>query len=276
MKHINCSFTRAGASLLLTLSLCLTGCASKYGPQITKVNDYPQCYKPIADLRTDENSTAQTTAGGAVAGALLGALIGGLATGKAEGALIGAAAGGATGAVAGNVYGKSQERKRDQQYINTYVRQLNGESASMDRATAAAKVATRCYNEQFQRAVAAVKAGRMDKPEFTRRYGEIRSGLEETSRILTTTATEMANKDEEYQRVLAEETGQPAPAAQPVAATAGKRKPSAKPAASTPRAQSVAQSTAKWEQSRTDLQDTQRDVQAQMAEHERAVAALEG
>ena len=39
--------------LLLTGSLLLSGCASKYGAQQTKVNYYPQCYQPVSALRQD-------------------------------------------------------------------------------------------------------------------------------------------------------------------------------------------------------------------------------
>ena len=46
-----------GLALLLAGSLLLTGCASQYGAQKTKVNYYPQCYQPVAQLRQDENKT---------------------------------------------------------------------------------------------------------------------------------------------------------------------------------------------------------------------------
>ena len=39
-----------GLALLLAGSLLLTGCASQYGAQKTKVNYYPQCYQPVAQL----------------------------------------------------------------------------------------------------------------------------------------------------------------------------------------------------------------------------------
>ena len=98
---------------ILVGGLLFSGCTSRYGEQRTKVNYYPQCYEPVAQLRKDENSTGKSTAAGAAGGALLGALIGGLATGKVEGALAGAVAGGAAGAVGGNIYGKSQETQRE-------------------------------------------------------------------------------------------------------------------------------------------------------------------
>ena len=53
-----------GLALLLAGSLLLTGCASQYGAQKTKVNYYPQCYQPVAQLRQDENSTGTSTAVG--------------------------------------------------------------------------------------------------------------------------------------------------------------------------------------------------------------------
>ena len=95
-----------GLALLLAAGLLFGGCTSKYGAQKTRVNYYPQCYQPVAQLRQDENSTGTSTAVGATGGALLGALIGGLATGKVEGAVAGAAVGGVSGAVtaAGRAY----------------------------------------------------------------------------------------------------------------------------------------------------------------------------
>lgn len=245
--------TRSVAAAVIALTLCLplslTGCASKYGAQTTAVNYYPQCYQPVADLRADEHSAGKAAGTGAVGGALLGALIGGLVTGRASGALIGAAAGAATGAVAGDIYGKSQGKERDER-IAAHLSQLDGESATMDRATAAARVATKCYNGEFARNVAAVKAGTMDKLEFTRRYDEIRAGLEETSRILNSTGTNMAEKDAQYRQVM---TAEPKQATQP-----------------------VAQSTRKWSNSRTNMEGAKREVDEQIAAQARIVAALEG
>ena len=191
--------------LLLSLALLLTGCASKYGEQITKVNYYPQCYQPIGQLRADENAVAKSTAAGAAGGALIGALIGAVATGKAEGALAGAAAGGAAGAIGGNIYGKQQQKKRDAAFLAHYAQQLDADIATMTRVTAAAKVATNCYNAEFKRAVADYKARRITKKDLTDRYEEIRAGLQEVSYILTASYDTMAQKDKEYQAALADD-----------------------------------------------------------------------
>lgn len=261
-----------------------TGCTSKYGPQMTTVNHYPQCYKPIAELRQDEKTTTNSTAAGAGMGALLGALVGGLATGKVEGALIGAAAGGATGAVAGHAYGKNQQQKTDQQKLHAYLSQLDGESSSMDRATAAAKVATKCYDQQFQQAAANFKSGQLTRQDFSNRYTEIRSGLEETARILNNTATTMAQKDSQYQQVLAadqQEAGaqyqnaSTPPDSKPQASKA-KRKPAATASKPTMVATPVAQQTQKWNSSREDLEETKQEVEQRRRSYDDTVNVLLG
>jgi hypothetical protein len=45
--------------LLLAGSLLFSGCTSRYGEQKTKVNHYPQCYEPVAQLRKDETAPAK-------------------------------------------------------------------------------------------------------------------------------------------------------------------------------------------------------------------------
>lgn len=265
--------------VFLVGSLLLSGCASQYGDQKTKVNYYPQCYQPVNQLRQDENSTGKSTAAGAVGGALLGALIGGLATGKASGAVAGAVAGGAAGAVAGNMYGKSKKQDRDAAYLHQYSQQLGSEAASMNRATAAAKVASKCYDDQFKMAAAQFKAGQITRLEFQDRYNEIRSGLEETSYILNSTATTMAKKDSEYQQALAE----PYTSAQPAESTSDTPKkkaspaPKAKPVASrTADENAVATQASQWKSSREDLENTRHDVNARMSSYEETVNNLLG
>ena len=277
--------------LILTAGLLASGCTSQYGEQKTKVNYYPQCYQPVSQLRLDENSTGKSTAAGAVGGALLGALIGGLATGKASGALIGAAAGGAAGAVAGNVYGKSKSQQRDAAYMQQYSQQLGSEAASMNRSTAAAKVAAKCYDDQFKLAASQFKAGQISRIEFQNKYAEIRSGLEETAFILNDTATTMAKKDTEYQQALAEPytTAQPTTTASSSSSSsgaakfkkgsAGQAKSASTPAASASRTSdqnNVAAQAAEWKTSREDLESTRRDVNSRMNSYEETVNNLLG
>ena len=254
---------------LLTASLLLPGCAaSRYGEQRTRVNHYPQCYRLIHDLRQDEGSEGGSTATGGIAGALLGALVGGLATGKIEGALAGAAVGGATGAVAGNMYGKNQARQRDEAYYQAYARQLGDEAAGMDRATAAARLAAKCYDAQFRQAVGQYRAGQLDRATFQQRYEEIRSGLEETSFILGSTAASMESRDSEYRQALAGHYPQPAPSAT-TAKPARAKKPAPQKDASSVAAQAEA-----WQDSRQELESTRQDVDARLNAYSQTVDNL--
>ena len=192
-------------AVLIMALLALPGCASKYGAQQTKVNYYPACYQPVKQLRDDENYVAKSTATGAVGGALLGALIGGLATGKVEGALAGAAAGGIAGGVAGHAYGKHQQASRDRELVQAYSEQLGYEASGMARSTAAARVAQQCYDQEFDRAKRDFRSRKISQAEFQARYAEIRSGLQETSYILTERYDSMAKKDAEYEKALAKD-----------------------------------------------------------------------
>ena len=241
--------------LLLAGSLLLAGCKSNYGEPKTKVTHYPQCYQPVQQLREDENLTARSTAVGAAGGALLGALIGGLATGKVEGALAGAVAGGATGAVAGNIYGKSEQKNRDAAYLHAYARQLGADAA------AAAKVAGKCYDDQFRLAANLYRAGRISRLEFQDRYAEIRSGLEETAYILNDTAAVMAKRDAEYQRALAADYVNA-----PSRDSAEKKSP--------PRASGQSEITTRastWKDSRQELENARHETNARISRLDEAV-----
>ena len=109
--------TRKGALYCIVMtclcSLLATGCASKYGAQTTDVHYYPDCYQPIADLRSAEKSFNTTMVMGTTMGALLGAVIGASQTGKAEGALAGAAIGAGAGAGASYLVAKYNNERDD-------------------------------------------------------------------------------------------------------------------------------------------------------------------
>ncbi len=258
---------RTAASVLVLGTFAMTGCASKYGTQTTSTTYYPSCYQPVAELRQDENIVANSTATGAIGGALVGAILGGLITGKTEGALVGAAAGGAAGAVGGNIYGKNQEGKRNAEFYAKYSQQLNAETASMNRATAAARIASQCYEREFKKAISQAKSGAISKQQLSARYSEIRSGLEETSRILQTAYSNTASKDQEYQKAMAQEVGQKNVY---IAQKAPQR-------ISQPEVRAMAQSTNTWQASRVELKDTQKELDEQIATNDAILnAALEG
>ena len=177
--------TRKGALYCIVMtclcSLLATGCASKYGAQTTDVHYYPDCYQPIADLRSAEKSFNTTMVMGTTMGALLGAVIGASQTGKAEGALAGAAIGAGAGAGASYLVAKYNNERDDRVRLASYARDLNADVNSLNRVTAAGQVAYNCYSAKFRAALEDYKAKRITRAELDQRYAEIKSGLAEAS-----------------------------------------------------------------------------------------------
>lgn len=221
----------------LACTMLMTGCASKYGTQITKVERYPQCYRPIQSLRDAESKVASDTAAGVAVGALSGALIGFLASGgKAQGALVGAG----TGALAGGVIGYSQAKQQQIADENTrmasYLRDIKGDISGLNAATASARMAIQCYEGEFDKLIVEYKQHRITKADLQLAYSEIRSGIEESETILGSIITSARKRDGEYQEALTTESqlkGVPVPEAQPkqVAAPAPTKKKQSKPKA---------------------------------------------
>ena len=209
-SSLSLSLYKGSRFLLLGLlfgSLMITGCASKYGKQTTKVNHYPDCYAPIAEMRKSEYAVEKSTAGGALVGALVGAAAGYLVTGKASGAAVGAAAGGAVGGAAGYYKGSTEKKQQDAAYLADYSSQLDGDITAVDKAAAGAKVARQCYERQFTVAVSEFKAGHLTKEQFNSRYTEVTSGMEEAATILGMSNKNSAQVLAQYNRAIDQESG---------------------------------------------------------------------
>ena len=211
--------------MICLCSLLATGCASKYGAQQTDVHYYPDCYQPIADLRSAESSFNSTVAVSTTVGALVGAVIGASRTGKPEGALAGAAIGAGAGAGAGYLLAKYNDEQDSRVRLAGYAHDLNTDIGSLNRVTAAGQVAYNCYTARFRAALADYKAKRITRAELDARYTEIKSGLAEASSILGQTLTEADKREAEYRQVLtaeARKVSRPVPPVQTVAAPATK------------------------------------------------------
>ena len=144
----------------------------------------------------------------------------------------------------------------------------------MNRATAAAKVAAKCYDEQFQLAANQFKAGQITRLDFQDRYNEIRSGLEETSFILNSTATTMAQKDSEYQRALAEQYTAAEPASAKRASTAKSGKRATGRPVPAPSQSNVTAQAEQWKTSREELESTRQDVDSRLNAYQQTVDNL--
>lgn len=202
-------FLHKQLSTVFCLAACasLLGCATgRYGDQITRVNYYPACYAPLDDLRQADKSFNRTIAASTSFGAIMGAVVGLLASdGKPQGALVGAAAGGALGAGAGYAKAKRDRIADDNQRMASYLRDIQGDIAGLDRASAAARVARDCYNREFAAALAAYKAGKITRGELQSRYEEIRDGCTEASAILGTMLDSAAQREQQYREAIAQE-----------------------------------------------------------------------
>lgn len=196
---------RVALAALLLCSVVSSGCASKYGEQKTKVNHYPTCYEPIAELRKSEHTVAKSTAGGAILGGLIGALGGYLATGDAGGAVAGAAVGAVGGGVAGHYAGTQYKNNEDASRLASYSADLDGKIKTSDKATAAAQVARQCYERQFSVAASEYKGGHITKEQFLSRYTEVMSGMEEAAYILGEANKENEQIVTQYQQALNKE-----------------------------------------------------------------------
>lgn len=190
--------------LIVVFGLC-NGCASKYGEQKTQVNYYPACYKPIADLRSGENTVAKNTAGGALLGAFTGAMIGLLATGKWQGAVMGGAAGGVAGSVAGNIYGKKQQEKDDNIRLNSYLQDIDGDISNLDIVSAAARSSLQCYDGQFNILISEIKAKQISRQAAEQRFAEISDGREEAIALLGNAWQHGQNLNQEYENAFINE-----------------------------------------------------------------------
>lgn len=293
------TFVGKGCCMALATLFLLTGCASKYGSQITEVVYYPQCYSPIAELRADESKYRSTVGTSTVVGALLGALGGYLATGNTKGTLVGAAAGGAAGAATGYVAAESQERSATNKRMAEYMQELDGDISNLNAIKASAKMTLQCYNKEFKQTVAAYKGKRISRSELDARYVEIRNGSTEAANILGETINATMEKEQQYQAVIAEqtalETGEPRSNAEPTVVTASsapskksparnsKSKPqSTKVTASKPTDAPVSQETKqladrtqKLTQERESLQAVSSDVSRMQSSWAAELAAIE-
>lgn len=232
VRAISCRLCVVSRSLLIVLLFCavsITGCASKYGTQTTKVAYYPDCYAPIDELRKNEFAVAKSTAAGAVIGGVVGALAGLIISGgKGSGAAIGAAAGAVAGGATGYGVGKSKQNSSDAATLADYNSRLDGGIREADKATAAAKIARQCYERQFTVAVSEFKAKRLSKEQFRQRYEEVLSGMEEAANILGTANRNSAEVAAAYNRAIDQESNKRGVA--PGAVRASARSKSAPPA----------------------------------------------
>ncbi|MBO4300038.1 MAG: hypothetical protein J5861_00390 [Desulfovibrio sp.] len=197
---------RSFSLIILIFTLLCSGCASKYGTQKTAVNYYPNCYRPIQDLRSHEHDVAKGTAGGAAIGALGGAALGFLLSGgKWQGAVTGAAVGGVAGGVTGNIYASKQKEIDDNKRLASYLQDIDGDISNLDVVGSAARVSLQCYDRQFAALLSDIKTKKVSRDIAQKRYAEISSGREEAISLMGDAVVTGRNLDQQYQAAFVSE-----------------------------------------------------------------------
>lgn len=164
--------------LALSMVLVLGGCATKTAPTFN-AKYYPECYDPIDKLCKDQSHQSEikgAVAGGLV-GALGGAIVGGLTTGKVEGALVGAGVGAAAGAATGFFAARLDKIQDQKQRLAEYQNILGEKSQGWDLERASVERAYKCYGDQIDVLVKALRDKKISREEFKARMQEIKDGI---------------------------------------------------------------------------------------------------
>ncbi|MDR2422996.1 MAG: hypothetical protein LBE01_06415 [Deltaproteobacteria bacterium] len=206
----------AKKQLALTMGIVLaatvlSGCAGqKLGKQTVVVKHYPQCYRPIGDLREAAKKVNQATAAGAIFGAITGAAIAYSQSGgnKAEIAK-GAIAGGLSGAGLGYLISSEVQAMDQAERFRTYIQAMDMDVGNLKQAVAAAKMANNCYDKEYKLLAKNAKAGRVPQPELAERVKEIQDGSNDAMTILKNYSDGSEQAASTYDQVIAMERDRP-------------------------------------------------------------------
>jgi len=183
----------------------LTGCASKYGTQLTHPECYPECYEPIHQLRDKENNVAKGAGVGAAVGCASGTAVGLIKGKKWQDALVGCLAGGIMGAAIGAYYEKRQVDKDTNVRMAAYIRDLDGDISNLNIETVSAQRAIECYKRRFDEATVQFKKGLISREDYGKKYHEISSGMREAQMILGENVATAQKIDQQYNDAFAKE-----------------------------------------------------------------------
>ncbi|MDR2142043.1 MAG: hypothetical protein LBR11_09695 [Deltaproteobacteria bacterium] len=188
------NFTLLKKPIFLALAFALiasvlTGCADqKLGQKITTVNYYPECYRPIGDLRRQSEEANMVTAAGTV---------------------IGAISGGLTGAGVGYLISDEVQAMEQAERLRTYTRVMEIDASDIKPAMAAVKIANSCYSKRHTNLMKNFKAKRITEAEAIERLKEISDGTTETATILRNYADASVQLANDQDRVSTMEKSRP-------------------------------------------------------------------
>ncbi|MDR1577330.1 MAG: hypothetical protein LBT86_03730 [Deltaproteobacteria bacterium] len=201
-------------ALILAIALTATlasGCAGqKLGKQTVVVKHYPQCYRPVSDLRKRAEAINKATATSAVVGALTGAAIGYMQGGGKKSDIVkGALSGGLAGAGLGYLISSEVQAMDHAQRFQTYYKAMDMDIGNMKQAVAAAKITAGCYKKEYQNLSRNYKSGRLSDAEMYERLQEIKDGTNDAYKILQNYSEGSSQMASTFDQVIEMESDRP-------------------------------------------------------------------
>ena len=187
--------------------IAMTACGSKYGTQTVNVQYYPDCYKPIAEMRKDEAQLKSNTAAGALVGGALGGVIGYEMGGK-EGAVAGVISGAIIGGVAAHLLTDNVQQKNQAERFAAYSQALDQDIEGLKNAVAAASLVSKCYENSYKSLSKSYQARQISKAEMTDRLKELRDGTNDANTVLAKFSDDIAKNQLVYNDIPEAETKQ--------------------------------------------------------------------
>ncbi|MDR2367812.1 MAG: glycine zipper family protein [Deltaproteobacteria bacterium] len=195
------------ASVFLVTTVLATGCGSKYGPKTVKVNYYPECYRPIDDLRQAEAKLHKDMATGAAVGAITGLITGLATTGSARGAAVGAGLGLIAGLAGSYLISSAMQEKSLRERFQAYRSSIDAQTANLNIAVRFAKQSCDCYEAAYKKLNASFQRGQIGKEEMLVRLKEIRDGNNDAIKVLQIFHAESVKHTETFAQIYKIEQG---------------------------------------------------------------------
>ncbi|MDR1050278.1 MAG: hypothetical protein LBP95_04200 [Deltaproteobacteria bacterium] len=197
-------------AFLAASMLLAAGCgAGKLGQRVTKVEHYPNCYKPIDDLRRDAEQLKKNVLIGAGVGAAAGAAVGAAVGGDLKSILIGAAIGAVSGAVGTYLVSDSVQEKAAQERLKAYNSTIDAETKNLQTAVQAAGMASNCYNKAYDALKADYQKSKITKDDMLARLKEIRDGNSEALTIMRNYRADATKYQQTFAEVVRQEQARP-------------------------------------------------------------------
>ncbi len=182
---------------LLSCFLLVSGCAGTAVPRIP-AQHYPQCVQPLVHMQNSDTTVARQTAGSVLLGALGGAVIGFITTGDVGGAAVGGLLGAAAGGIVGYSFAKLDQISDENTRFASIRITANQDLSHANRLQLYAYQAMQCYILEFEKLHAAYLDGKVLLPDYTERFLEIRTAMQELGGLIGNMEQQISRTEKEF------------------------------------------------------------------------------